>query len=188
MPPCINATISIIKNLQHDIPKMRAGSKAVWSFSKKSSDLVAGSFPKGNNTPKRFVFLKETTLWKAICRQQNGCPSKSDKKHHMQRILREQDLNLWSTESCASYLELVRLTIFSNYIVSQPPTIYFFAKIDVFTNLANYNIYLFGNWWEKFSAIFNFSQEQHILQGLFVAITTPPVQLWEHGDVCIDFI
>ena len=46
MPPCINATISIIKKLQHNFPKMRGGgSKAVWNFSKKSSDLVAGFFP-----------------------------------------------------------------------------------------------------------------------------------------------
>ena len=46
IPPCIYATISIIKSLQHDFPKMRGGgSKAVWNFSKKSSDLVAGYFP-----------------------------------------------------------------------------------------------------------------------------------------------
>ena len=44
IPPCIYATISIIKYLQHDFPKMRGGSKAVWVFSKNSSDLVAGSF------------------------------------------------------------------------------------------------------------------------------------------------
>ena len=45
--PCINATISIMKKLQYNFPKMRGGeSKVVWTFSKKSSDLVAGSFPK----------------------------------------------------------------------------------------------------------------------------------------------
>ena len=45
MPPCINVTISIIINLQYNFPKMRGGSKAVWNFSKKSSNLVAGPFP-----------------------------------------------------------------------------------------------------------------------------------------------
>ena len=38
--------ISIIKKLQYNFPKMRGGgSKAVWNFSKNSSDLVAGPFP-----------------------------------------------------------------------------------------------------------------------------------------------
>ena len=47
IPPRIYATISIIKNLQYNFPKMRGGgSKAVWNFSENSSDLVAGSFPK----------------------------------------------------------------------------------------------------------------------------------------------
>ena len=39
MPPCINATISILKNLKYNFQKMN------WNFSKNSSDLVAGSFP-----------------------------------------------------------------------------------------------------------------------------------------------
>ena len=48
MHPYINATISIIKKLQYDFPKMRGGgggSKAVWIFSENSSDLVPPSFP-----------------------------------------------------------------------------------------------------------------------------------------------
>ena len=45
MPPCINATISIIENLQHNFPKMREGSKALWNFSKQSSNLTARPFP-----------------------------------------------------------------------------------------------------------------------------------------------
>ena len=42
-----NATISIVKNLQYNFPKMRGGreSKAIWNFFKKSSDLVAAPFP-----------------------------------------------------------------------------------------------------------------------------------------------
>ena len=46
IPPCIYVTISIIKKMQHNFPKMRGGSKAVWNFSKNSSDLVAWPFPK----------------------------------------------------------------------------------------------------------------------------------------------
>ena len=49
IPPCIYATISIIKKLQFNFPKMggRGGrSKAVWNFSENLSDLVAGPFPK----------------------------------------------------------------------------------------------------------------------------------------------
>ena len=46
IPPCINATISIIKKLQYNFPKMRGGSKAVWNFSEKSSHLAHPSFPK----------------------------------------------------------------------------------------------------------------------------------------------
>ena len=46
VPPCIYSTISIIKNLQHDFPKMRGGSKAVWNFSEYSSVLVATPVPK----------------------------------------------------------------------------------------------------------------------------------------------
>ena len=42
MPPCINATISIIRILQYNFQKMRGGGV---SFYKNSSDLVAGSFP-----------------------------------------------------------------------------------------------------------------------------------------------
>ena len=46
VPPCIYSTISIIKNLQNNFPKMRGGgSKAVWNISENSSDLVAPSFP-----------------------------------------------------------------------------------------------------------------------------------------------
>ena len=44
--PRIYETISVIKNLQYDFPKMRGGSNAVWNFSKISSDLVAGPFPQ----------------------------------------------------------------------------------------------------------------------------------------------
>ena len=36
----------IKKDLQYDFPIMRRGSKAIWNFSEKSSDLVAGLFPK----------------------------------------------------------------------------------------------------------------------------------------------
>ena len=32
IPPCIHATISITKNLQHNFPKIRGGSKAIWNF------------------------------------------------------------------------------------------------------------------------------------------------------------
>ena len=43
IPPCIYETISIVKDLQCNFPKMgrRGGSKAVWNFSKNSSYLVA---------------------------------------------------------------------------------------------------------------------------------------------------
>ena len=34
MPPCINATISIIKSLHYNFPKMMGGSKALWNFPK----------------------------------------------------------------------------------------------------------------------------------------------------------
>ena len=44
--PCIYSTISIIKKLQHNFPKMRVGSKAVWNFSENSSDLAQPSFTK----------------------------------------------------------------------------------------------------------------------------------------------
>ena len=40
-----NATISVIKNLQYDFPKMRGGAKAVWNFSENSFDSLAGPFP-----------------------------------------------------------------------------------------------------------------------------------------------
>ena len=53
MPPCINATISIIKKFAIQFFKNEGGSKAIWNFSKNSSDLVAGSFPKVNS----FFFL-----------------------------------------------------------------------------------------------------------------------------------
>ena len=36
---------SLMKNLQHDFPKMRGGSKAVWNFSENSSVLEWGCFP-----------------------------------------------------------------------------------------------------------------------------------------------
>ena len=53
MPPGTNANISIIKKLQYNFPKMRGGAKAVWKFSKNSSDLVAGPFPElGHNNAK----------------------------------------------------------------------------------------------------------------------------------------
>ena len=43
----INKNISVIKKLQYNFTKVRdgVGSKAVWMFSKKSSDLVAPPFP-----------------------------------------------------------------------------------------------------------------------------------------------
>ena len=45
--PRIYATISVIRNLQYNFPKMRGGGgeKALRNFSKNSSDLVAGPFP-----------------------------------------------------------------------------------------------------------------------------------------------
>ena len=39
--PRITATISVIKDLHYNFPKMRGGSKAVWNF----SDLVSSPFP-----------------------------------------------------------------------------------------------------------------------------------------------
>ena len=42
VPLCINSTISIMTNLQHNFPKMRA----VWNFSENSSDFAQPSFPK----------------------------------------------------------------------------------------------------------------------------------------------
>ena len=53
IPPRIYATKSIIKNLQYNFPKMRGGSKAVCSVSKKSSDLVAGPFSNQSNQPNQ---------------------------------------------------------------------------------------------------------------------------------------
>ena len=50
--------MSIIKELQFNFPKMRGGSMAVRNFSKNSSDLVAGSFPK------RRIFFYEVKLLK----------------------------------------------------------------------------------------------------------------------------
>ena len=60
MSPCINATISIIKKIQYDFPKMGGGSKAVSNFSKNASDLVAGSFPKSSTSVNGLLsyFLK----------------------------------------------------------------------------------------------------------------------------------
>ena len=73
MHPCINATMSIIEKLQHNFPKLRGGSKAVWIFFfKKSSDLVAGSFPDANL--QNIVILTQTlnyddssTPWQTGC-------------------------------------------------------------------------------------------------------------------------
>ena len=42
--------VRVAKNLQHNFPKMREGSKAVWNFSENSSDLVAWPVPKGGAT------------------------------------------------------------------------------------------------------------------------------------------
>ena len=43
VPPCIYSAISIIRNLQHNVPKMRreggGGSKAVWNLSENSPEL-----------------------------------------------------------------------------------------------------------------------------------------------------
>ena len=47
IPPCIYATISIIKRLQQNFPKMRGGQRPFGIFFKNSFDLVAGPFPKG---------------------------------------------------------------------------------------------------------------------------------------------
>ena len=43
--PRIYATISVIKKLQHNFPKMRRGLKTDWKFSENSSDLVAWPIP-----------------------------------------------------------------------------------------------------------------------------------------------
>ena len=60
VPPCIYSTISIIKKLQHNFPKMRGGgSKAVWNFSENSSDLVEPSFPY-------FRLISRATNWEAF--------------------------------------------------------------------------------------------------------------------------
>ena len=63
IPPCIYAaTISIIKKLQYNFPKMKGGggSKAIWNFSENSSDLVAPPFPccddDTNDAPCRYHF------------------------------------------------------------------------------------------------------------------------------------
>ena len=48
MSPGIYATISVIRKMQYNLPKMRGGggeSKVVGNFSEKSSDLVARPFP-----------------------------------------------------------------------------------------------------------------------------------------------
>ena len=54
MPPCINATISIIKFATQFYKNEGGGSKAVWDFSKKLSDLVAGSFPNASYLTTEF--------------------------------------------------------------------------------------------------------------------------------------
>ena len=45
VPPCIYATISIIKKSENE----GAGSKAVWNFSENSSNMVTPSFPDDDN-------------------------------------------------------------------------------------------------------------------------------------------
>ena len=63
IPPCIYATLSIIKNLQYNFPKMkeggRGGWKSVWIFSENSSDLVAWPFP--------YIRTKGTT-WERVAK------------------------------------------------------------------------------------------------------------------------
>ena len=46
VPPIFEGFVSIIKNLQHKFPKMRAGSKAILNFSKNLSVLVPWPAPK----------------------------------------------------------------------------------------------------------------------------------------------
>ena len=56
MPPCINAAISIIKNLQHDFSKKKGGgSKVDWNFSKNSFGLVAGPLIKIQPTQRNVL-------------------------------------------------------------------------------------------------------------------------------------
>ena len=66
IPPCIYATISIIKNLQHNFPKMRrGGSKVVWNCSKNSSDLVYFHTNKdlGASYVPLNIYLDDTWHW-----------------------------------------------------------------------------------------------------------------------------
>ena len=66
IPPCIYATISIIKNLQHNFPKMRrGGSKVVWNCSKNSSDLVYFHTNKdlGASYVPLNIYLDDTWDW-----------------------------------------------------------------------------------------------------------------------------
>ena len=70
MPPCINATISTIKNLQYNFPKKKGGSRAVWNFSKNSSDLVAGSFP--------YQVIVRTIIKRIVITIQSGVISNSE--------------------------------------------------------------------------------------------------------------
>ena len=62
------ATISIIKKLQHNFPKMRGrGSKAIWNFSENSSDLVAGQFPQLHLIrSKKWPTLKGAVFFKTV--------------------------------------------------------------------------------------------------------------------------
>ena len=101
------------KNPQHDFPKMRGGSTAVWNFSENSSGLGGLSFSKKRsqlNTPgnlehqdsvlslistggchhakdtrQRCVFLRQNTILYAICKMDlNNFGAKSKDTHPLQ--------------------------------------------------------------------------------------------------------
>ena len=62
--------------MQHNFPKMRGGgAKAVWNFSKKSSDLAAGSFPKDGSTVTlgECELMKDTQANKRIVQVRTPC-------------------------------------------------------------------------------------------------------------------
>ena len=71
VPATFEGSVAIIKKAQHDFPKMRGGSKAVWNFSKNSSVLVGLSFPKAFNTQDAKNFFEVISQFsEVVCLQQ----------------------------------------------------------------------------------------------------------------------
>ena len=87
IPPCIYATVSIIKNCNIIFQKWGGGgAKAVWNFSKNSSNLVARPFPK-------FKIKVLELKWNSVLSLQWQCLSLA--QHGPLKYLRECMISYW---------------------------------------------------------------------------------------------